>query len=188
MGKLVVTEFVTLDGVMEDPGGGEKDTFDRGGWAFRFDRGEDGDRFKFDELMAADVQLLGRRTYEGFARAWPSMDQDEFGQKMNAMEKVVYSSTLEDPSWNNTTVIRGDLRDQIEALKARTEGDILVAGSAQLVQGLVAAGLVDELHLMVYPVVLGAGKRLFADSPELPFTLVESRPSSQVTLLTLRRA
>ena len=121
MGKLVVTEFVTLDGVMEDPGGGEKDTFDRGGWAFRFDRGEDGDRFKFDELMAADVQLLGRRTYEGFARAWPSMDQDEFGQKMNAMEKVVYSSTLEDPSWNNTTVIRGDLRDQIEALKERTE-------------------------------------------------------------------
>jgi dihydrofolate reductase len=107
---------------------------------------------------------------------------------MNAMEKVVYSSTLEDPSWNNTTVIRGDLRDQIEALKERAEGDILVAGSAQLVQGLVAAGLVDELHLMVYPVVLGAGKRLFADSPELPFTLVESRPSSQVTLLTLRRA
>src|ERR1700751_3391133 len=104
MGKLVVTEFVTLDGVMEDPGGGEKDTFDRGGWAFRFDRGEEGDKFKFDELMAADVQLLGRRTYEGFAAAWPSMDSDEFGQKMNAMEKVVYSSTLEDPSWNNTTV------------------------------------------------------------------------------------
>ena len=187
MGKLVVTEFVTLDGVMQDPGGAEKDTFARGGWAFRYDRG-DGERWKYDELMAADVQLLGRRTYDGFAKAWPTMEgTGEFGEKMNSMEKVVFSSTLESPTWSNTTVISGDLTEQVEALKDRVERDILVAGSAQLVHGLVAAGLVDELHLMVFPVVLGEGKRVFGESAEMPFTLVESRPTGQVTLLTLRR-
>src|SRR5438067_9585835 len=139
MRKLVVTEFVTLDGVMEDPGGGEP--FDRGGWAFRFDRGEEGDKFKFDELKASDAQLLGRVTYEGFARAWPTMEgTGEFGEKMNAMPKFVVSSTLTDPTWNNTTVI-GDLAE-VAKLRQQFEGDILVAGSAQLVQGLLAADLV----------------------------------------------
>src|SRR5438270_9176318 len=104
MGKLVVTEFVTLDGVIEDPGGGE--TFDRGGWAFKFERGEEGDKFKFDELMASDAQLLGRVTYEGFAKAWPTMQgAGKFGEKMNAMPKFVVSKTLANPEWNNTTVL-----------------------------------------------------------------------------------
>jgi dihydrofolate reductase len=181
MGKLV-DRVRDADGVMDDPGGGE-DTVDRGVWAFRFDRGWDGDRCKFDELMAADVQLLGRRTYEGFARAWPSMDQDEFGQKMEAMEKVVYSSTIEDPSCNKPILNRCDrTRSRRQASAPRA------TSSCQIQPGPRRGGARRRAHLMVYPVVLGAGKRLFAESPELPFTLVESRPSSQVTLLTLRRA
>jgi dihydrofolate reductase len=184
MGKLVVTEFVTLDGVMEDPGGAGE--FDRGGWAFQFDRGPEGDRFKFDELMAADVQLLGRRTYEGFAAAWPKMDDNDFGRKMNAMPKVVVSTTLEDPQWTNTTVIR-DARE-VAALKERYEGDILVAGSAQLVQSLLELGLVDELRLMVFPVLLGAGKKLFADeASRSAFEVAEVRQAGDCSILTFRR-
>jgi dihydrofolate reductase len=187
MGELVVTEFVTLDGVMEDPGGGEP--FERGGWAFRFDRGEEGDRFKSEELKAADAQLLGRVTYEGFARAWPTMESTgEFGEKMNAMPKFVVSSTLEHPAWNNTTVLRGDLAEEAGRLKEQFAGDILVAGSAQLVQSLLAADLVDELHLMVFPVVLGDGKRLFGSlTGELPMQLVETRRSGAVAIQVLRR-
>src|SRR3954462_2164017 len=143
VGKLVVTEFVTLDGVMQDPGGAEKDTFERGGWAFRADRGPDGDAFKFQELMASDAQLLGRLTYEGFAKAWPTMEgTGEFGEKMNSMPKFVVSTTLTDPEWNNTTVLTGDLASEVNALKERFAGDILVAGSAQLAQSLLAADLV----------------------------------------------
>ena len=187
MGNLVVTEFVTLDGVIEDPGGGDKSA--RGGWAFQFDRGAEGDKFKLDELMASDAQLLGRVTYEGFAAAWPTMEgTGAFGEKMNAMPKFVVSSTLEDPTWNNTTVLRGDLVSEVGGLKERFAGDILVAGSAQLVQALFAHDLVDELRLMVFPVVLGAGKRLFADAPStVPLTLVEARQTGAVATLTLRR-
>src|SRR5436190_996022 len=167
MGKLVVTEFLTLDGVAQDPGGAEKDEFPQGGWAFQFERGPEGDAFKFEELRAADAQLLGRRTYDGFAKAWPTMEgTGEFGEKMNAMPKFVVSATLGEPEWQNTTVLRGDLRAEVTALKEQFEGDILVAGSIELVQGLLAEDLVDELHLMVFPVVLGAGKRLFAEAPE----------------------
>jgi len=185
MGKLVVTEFVTLDGVMEDPGGGETDRFDRGGWAFQFDRGEDGDTFKFDELKAADAQLLGRVTYEGFAKAWPTMEgTGEFGEKMNAMPKFVVSSTLENPTWNNTNVLGSDLPGEIGKLKAQFEGDILVAGSAQLVQGLLAHDLVDELHLMVFPVVLGSGKQLFADAESTKaMELVETKQAGETVIL-----
>jgi dihydrofolate reductase len=188
MGKLVVTEFVTLDGVMEDPGGGEKDRFDRGGWAFQFDRGEDGDRFKFDELKAADAQLLGRVTYDGFAKAWPTMEgAGEFGEKMNAMPKFVVSSTLENPTWNNTTVLGPDLAGEVGKLKERFEGDILVAGSAQLVQGLLEHDLVDELHLMVFPVVLGAGKKLFADAETTKsMELVDTKAAGETLILTFR--
>ena len=144
MGKLVVTEFVTLDGVMEDPGGAEGG---RGGWAFKFDQGPDGQKFKFDELMASDAQLLGRVTYEGFAKAWPTMEgTGEFGKRMNEMPKFVVSSTLESPEWNNTTVLKGDLAEEVGKLKAQFSGDILVAGSATLVQSLLASDLVDELH------------------------------------------
>src|SRR3954464_142134 len=125
---IVVTEFVTLDGVMEDPGGAEGTPF--GGWAFKFERGEAGSRFKFDELMAADAQLLGRKTYHGFAKAWPSMtDEQGFADKMNSMPKYVVSSTPQDPTWPTTTVIG---LEEIEDL----EGNLLVAGSHQLVQTL----------------------------------------------------
>ncbi len=186
MGKLVVTEFVSLDGVMEDPGGAEK--YVHGGWAFRFDRGDEGDRFKLDELTASDAQLLGRVTYEGFAKAWPSMEgTGEFGEKMNAMPKFVASTTLENPAWNNTTVLQGDLAEEVGELKRRFAGDILVAGSARLVQSLLALDLIDELRLMVFPIVLGSGKRLFADGDTLSFELVETRQTGSVAILTLRR-
>jgi len=161
MGKLVVTEFVTLDGVIQDPGGAGE--FDRGGWAFKFNRGPEGDQFKLDELMAADAQLLGRVTYEGFAAAWPRMTADEFGQKMNAMPKYVVSSTLKHAEWNNTTVVTGELGDEVPAICDRYQGDILIAGSGQLMRSLLALELIDELRLMVFPIVLGAGARLFDD-------------------------
>ena len=157
MGRIVVTEFVSLDGVFEDPGGAEG--FEHGGWSFSFNRGEDGDAFKLEELRASDAQLLGRVTYEGFARAWPSIaDEQGFAAKMNEMPKYVVSSTLTDAAWTNSTVI--GLAD-VAGLKDRYAGDILVAGSGQLVRGLTDAGLVDEYRLMVFPVVLGSGRRLF---------------------------
>src|SRR3954466_7595052 len=143
MAKLVVSQFVTLDGVMEDPGGAED--FDRGGWAFQFERGEDGDRFKLDELMESSALLLGRKTYEGFAAAWPTREGD-FADKFNTMPKYVVSSTLEDPEWNNSTVIAPeDIAERVSALKAEHDNDILVNGSAQLVRALLDEGLVDEV-------------------------------------------
>jgi dihydrofolate reductase len=186
MGKLVVTEFITLDGVIEDPGGSEGTP--NGGWAFKFEQGEEGAAFKFEELAASDAQLLGRVTYAGFAAAWPTMEgTGEFGVKMNEMPKYVVSGTLVDPEWNNTTVLTGDLAREVEALKQRYEGDILVAGSARLVQSLLAEGLVDELRLMVFPIVVGGGKRLFADGTGSPaFQLVDTRRTGDVAILTLR--
>ena len=187
MGRVVVTEFVTLDGVMEDPGGSEG--FERGGWAFAFERGPEGDAYKLDELLASDAQLLGRRTYEGFAKAWPSIDDEAgFAEKMNSMPKFVVSSTLRDPEWQNSTVIGADLPTEVGKLKEQFDGDILVAGSAQLVQGLLAADLVDELRLMIFPVVLGAGKRLFADGTDRrPFTVVEAKQVGDCVVQTLRK-
>jgi len=186
MGKLIVSEFVTLDGVVEDPGGSEG--YDRGGWAFQFDRGPEGDKFKLDEAMAAEVQLLGRKTYEGFAAAWPGRDDEAgFAKKMNTMPKYVVSSTLKEPEWENTTVLAGDAVEEVAALKERVDGEILVYGSPQLVRPLVDRGLVDELRLMVFPVVLGRGLRLFEDGAERsPFELVEARQAGAVAILTLR--
>ena len=161
MGRIVVTEFVSLDGVVEDPGGSEG--FEHGGWSFEIARGDEGDRFKLDEAFDSDALLLGRVTYEGFAAAWPSRD-GEFADKFNTMPKYVVTSTLEDPEWTNSTVLRGDVADAVSKLKQEQDGDIVVHGSAQLVQSLLEHDLVDELRLMVYPVVLGAGKRLFGDT------------------------
>ena len=161
MGRIVVTEFVSLDGVMEDPGGSEN--FKHGGWSFEFSRGDEGDKFKLDEAMEADALLLGRVTYEGFADAWPSRSGD-FADKFNNMPKYVVSSTLSDPDWTNTTVLEGDLADAVADVKERHDGDIVVHGSAQLAQALLEQDLVDELRLMVFPVVLGSGKRLFGDT------------------------
>jgi len=163
MGKIVVTEFVSLDGVMEDPGGAED--YRHGGWTFKFDRGPDGDKFKLDEAMNAEALLLGRVTYEGFAAAWPSM-QGEFADKFNSMPKYVVSSTLSAPAWENSTVLGGDIVAEVAKLKDSLAGEISVHGSAQLAQTLLEHGLVDELRLMVFPVVLGSGKRLFAAGEE----------------------
>jgi dihydrofolate reductase len=172
MGKIVITEFMSLDGVVEDPGGGED--YEHGGWSFAISRGDEGDRFKLDEAMGSDALLLGRTTYEGFAEAWPQRDGD-FADKFNTMPKYVVSSTLRDPEWTNSTVIDGDLATAIADIKARHDGDIVVHGSPRLAQGLLAQGLVDELRLMVFPTLLGAGRRLFGESPlELPFRLVKS--------------
>jgi dihydrofolate reductase len=167
MGKIVVTEFVSLDGVFEDPGGAEG--YQHGGWTFTFNQGEDGGKFKLDELMAADAQLLGRVTYEGFAKAWPAMtDPVGFADKMNGMPKYVVSSTLTEPAWHNSTVIG---LDDAAKLKDQYPGDILVAGSGQLVRGLTDRGLVDEYRLMVFPVILGTGKRLFDGTTMTRLTL-----------------
>ena len=181
MRKIVVTEFISLDGVIEDPGGAEN--FKHGGWSFKF-QDEGGMKFKFDELMEHDAQLLGRTTYEGFAKAWPDMEDGAgFAEKMNAMPKYVVSSTLTDPTWNNTTVISLDDVEQLE-------GKLLVAGSAQLAQGLMRRGLVDELRLMTFPVVLGSGKRLFGELDDLQaLTLADVQTlGSGTQILTYQKA
>ena len=173
--RIVVSEFMTLDGVMEDPGGSEGTP--HGGWAFKFERGDAGDRFKLDELTDADALLLGRKTYEGFAAAWPTItDEQGFAEKMNSMPKYVVSSTLADPTWNATRIGLEDIED--------LEGNLLVAGSQQLVQTLFEHKLVDEVRLVLYPAALGGGKKLFEVPAEL--TLVSAEPSAQVVLLTYR--
>jgi dihydrofolate reductase len=187
MGKLVVSEFVSLDGVMEDPGGAEE--FKHGGWTFAFDRGADGDEFKLDEVRAAAALLLGRTTYEGFAAAWPTM-QGAFADKFNVMPKYVVSSTLDDPSWNNTTVIGADVASDVARLRDGLDGEILVNGSGRLVQALIRHDLVDELRLMVFPVVLGAGKRLLGETSEKKtMRLLDSRTVGEgIAILTYARA
>jgi dihydrofolate reductase len=172
MGRIVVTEFVSLDGVIEDPGGAE--SFEHGGWSFEFSRGEEGDRFKLEETMSSEALLLGRVTYEGFAAAWPSRE-GEFADKFNSMPKYVVSSTLEQPEWSNTTVLRGDLAEEVARVRDRHDGDVVVHGSASLVGSLLERDLVDELRLMVFPVVLGSGKRLFGTSAKKPLRLVDSK-------------
>jgi dihydrofolate reductase len=173
MGRIVVTEFMSLDGVIEAPGGGED--FKHGGWSFEISRGDAGDKFKLDEALSSEALLLGRVTYEGFAAAWPSRD-GEFADKFNAMPKYVVSSTLEDPEWNNSIVLKGDVADEVAKLKREQDGDIVVHGSPQLVQTLIEHDLVDEFRLMVFPVVLGSGKRLFGEtSDKKPLRLVDSK-------------
>jgi dihydrofolate reductase len=163
MGKIVVTEFVSLDGVMQAPGGGEE--YKHAGWTFKISRGDEGEKFKLDETMGSEALLLGRVTYEGFAAAWPKME-NEFADKFNSMPKYVVSSTLQDPEWTNTTVLSGDLVEEVTALRDRLDGEIVVHGSAQLVQGLLEHGLVDELRIMQFPVILGSGKRLFGETSD----------------------
>ncbi len=183
MRKLIVTEFITLDGVMEDPGGAEK--FERGGWAFKFQRGAEGDKFKMDEMLNCDAFLLGRVTYDEFASAWPSRT-GEFADMMNNMPKYVVSSTLNKPTWKNSTVIKGDVAGEVAKLKALPGKDILVAGSARLVNTLMEHDLVDEYRLMVYPIVLGKGKRLFSNGKADHYLkLVEARPVGNEGVLTM---
>lgn len=173
MGKIVVTEFISLDGVVEDPGGSED--FKYGGWSFEFSRGEEGDKFKLDEALEAEALLLGRVTYEGFAEAWPTRT-GEFADRFNSMPKYVVSSTLESPAWNNSTVIKGDVAKALTELRGQHDGNIVVHGSVQLVQYLLEHDLLDELRLMVFPVVLGRGKGLFGEtSDKKTLKLVESK-------------
>lgn len=189
-GKVVVTEFITLDGVIQDPGGSGE--YDRGGWSFEYKRGEEGDQFKLGELKAADAQLLGRVTYEGFAAAWPTMkDEQGFAEKMNSMPKYVVSTTIKDPEWENTTVISENVPEEVAKLKDQHEGDILIAGSAKLIATLVENDLVDEWRLMVFPEILGEGKRLFpegVDRRKLKLTDEKPLGPDGIRLLIYERA
>jgi dihydrofolate reductase len=187
MGKLVVTEFVSLDGVMQAPGG---EDFKYPGWTFAFDRGDDGNQFKLQETLESEALLIGRVTYESFAAAWPGREGD-FADKFNTMPKYVVSSTLDDPEWSNTTVLRGDPAKEAAKLKEQVDGIVQVPGSLRLVQALIENDLVDELHLMVFPVVLGTGRRLFGETSEkTDWRLTESRPVGPdgVLVLTYERA
>ena len=189
MGRIVVTEFVSVDGVMEAPGGGEG--FKHDGWSFEFDRGQDGDKFKLDETLDSEALLLGRVTYQGFARAWPTMKDDVgFADKFNSMPKYVVSSTLEDPDWSNSTVLDGDVVEEARRLRDTLDGNIVVHGSARLAQTLLENDLVDELRLMTFPVVLGSGKHLFGDLTEKKrFELAESKTVGEgVSINVYRRA
>jgi dihydrofolate reductase len=182
MGRIVVTEFVSLDGVMQAPGG---EDFKYPGWSFEFNRGEDGDQFKLQETLEADALLIGRVTYESFAGAWPTRE-GPFAEKFNTMPKYVVSSTLESPEWNNTTVLEGDAVEEASKLKEQIDGVIQVPGSLRLVQALFESDLVDELHLMVFPVVLGTGRKLFGEQSEkADWRLTEARPVGPDGVLVL---
>ena len=163
MGRIIVTEFVSLDGVMEAPGDGED--YKHAGWTFEINRGEEGNKFKIKETSDSEALLLGRVTYEGFAGAWPSKE-GEFADKFNSMPKYVVSSTLKKASWNNSTILNGDVAEESATLKKRLNGNIVVHGSGRLVQALLANDLIDELRLMVFPVILGSGKKLFGGMDE----------------------
>jgi dihydrofolate reductase len=182
MGKIVITEFISLDGVVEAPGG---EDFKHPNWAFAFDRGDEGEQFKVDEALGAEALLLGRKTYEGFAAAWPDYE-GELADKYNGMPKYVVSRTLTDPEWNNTRVLRGELVDDVTALKKEVEGELQVAGSIQLAQALIANDLVDEIHLMTFPVILGTGRRLFGETTDkTTWQLTESRTVGEGVLITI---
>jgi dihydrofolate reductase len=186
MAKLMATDFLSLDGVMEAPGG---EDFKYPGWSFEFDRGDDGNQFKLDETLASDVLLLGRITYESFANAWPSRE-GPFADKFNSMPKYVVSSTLEDPEWNNTTVLKGNATEEVSRLKETTDGTIQVPGSLRLVQELMESDLVDQINLMIFPVILGTGRRLFGDLNDMQrMRLTESKPVGPegVVVLTYER-
>jgi dihydrofolate reductase len=172
MGKIVVTEFVSLDGVMQAPGG---EDFKYPGWTFEFDRGEDGEQFKLDETLESDALLIGRVTYESFADAWPKRE-GPFADKFNTMPKYLVSSKIDDPEWNNTTVIKGDVVDEVTKLKQDVDGIIQIPGSRRLVHELIEADLVDEVHMMIFPVILGTGDRMYGEtSDKKPMRLKESR-------------
>lgn len=187
MARIVVTEYISVDGVVEAPSGDE--SFERVGWTDGFSRGPDGDKFKVDETMSSDALLLGRITYDAFALVWPHVE-GEFADKFNTMPKYVVSSTLENPPWNNTTVLRGDVLAEATKLKEQYERDIVVHGSPRLAQTLIEHDLVDELRLMVYPVIVGAGKRLFtATNAKKNLRLVDTKTFHDgITVLSYRPA
>jgi dihydrofolate reductase len=173
MGRIVVSQFVSADGVIEDPVGME--TLGRGSWTSHGDSGPEGERFKLDEVLASEAMLLGRRTYDAYTEAWPPRD-GAYADKLNGMPKFVVSSTLQEPPWQNSTVLRGDVLAEVTSLKQRTQGDILVQGSAQLVDALLEDDVVDQWRLMVFPIVVGTGKRCFGDPGQSrPLRLIDAR-------------
>jgi dihydrofolate reductase len=180
MRKIIVSEFVTLDGVMEDPGGAEGKSY--GGWSLKFFSPEYA-KFKAEELFSCDTLLLGRLTYKEFADAWPNR-HDEFADRMNAIKKYVVTSNPEELTWENTEAITADIAEAVKRLKAEDGQDILVAGSSQLVDELLRHNLVDELRLMVHPIVIGEGKRLFKDGvPLSTYQLVDNQTFTTGTVV-----
>jgi dihydrofolate reductase len=182
MGSIVISENVSLDGVIEDPAGAEG--FSRGGWVGHVMDREAVGKAVLDEALRAEALLFGRRSYEFFGARWPSRS-GELADRLNSLPKYVVSSTLEDPDWNNSTVLKGEVVKEVSKLKQELDGEIVVYGSIQLVRTLIEHDLVDELRLMIYPVVLGAGERLFAESSdEKPMRLVETKSGDDVAFLT----
>jgi dihydrofolate reductase len=186
MGKIVLSENVSIDGVIEDPAGVEGSRL--GGWFFETDRGEDGEKFTLDKTLGTEALLLGRRSYEFFAATWSSRG-GELADKLNSLPKYVVSSTLQDPDWNNSTVLDGDVVDEVLKLKEELTGEIVVLGSGQLARTLIEHDLADELRLLIYPVVLGDGARLFgASSDKKPMRLVETQTVGDgIAILTYER-
>jgi dihydrofolate reductase len=182
MGKIVVSENVSLDGVIQDPSGDEG--FRLGGWVGHItDRPAVG-KAVLDEALGAAALLFGRRSFEFFAARWPSRE-GKLADRLNTLPKYVVSSTLEDPEWNNSTVLKGDVVKEVSRLKEELDGEIVVPGSIQMVRTLIEQDLVDELRLLVYPVVLGAGKRLFGEtSDKKPMRLVGTQAGDNVAFLT----
>jgi dihydrofolate reductase len=186
MGRIVISENVTLDGVIQDPSGDEG--FTRGGWVGRVTDREEAGKLLLSETLGAEAELYGRRTYEFLAARWPSRS-GELADRLNSMPKYVVSSTLEDPEWNNTTVLKGDAVEEVSKLKQEFDGEIVIPASIQLVRTLLERDLVDELRLLVYPVVLGAGERLFGETVDKkPMRLLETRTVDDLALLTYESA
>lgn len=185
MRKVVASTFVTLDGVFEDPGGAEG--FELGGWSFKYvGRSDDDQKYQGDLLAETDALLLGRITYEGFAKAWPSMtDGGWYAEKMNSMPKYVASSTLEKAEWNNSTIIKGDVAEDVAKLKQQPGQNLLIFGSGQLINELLRHHLIDELRLLVHPVVLGRGKRLFKEGPPVGLTPIDAKVFGSGVVLTV---
>lgn len=190
MGNIIVSEFMSLDGVVQAPGDPDEDQsggFEHGGWIFQFDSRPEDDEFKLNEVLESDALLLGRKTYEIFAPYWPNVDSDDpMVAKLNSMPKYVASRSLKDVEWNNSTLIEGNVPDEISALKREVPGDILVYGSTQLVHTLMEHDLVDEYRLMTFPIVLGSGKRLFGETSDTTtLQLVDTKTvGSGIVILT----
>ena len=173
MGRIVKSTFVTLDGVVQDPAGNEG--FKRGGWVGSLKDRDGLNKLALDEALGAEAMLLGRRSYEFLAALWPSRD-GELADRLNSLPKYVVSSTLDDPAWNNSTVLKGDVVTEISRLRQELGGEIVVPASFQLMHTLLEHDLIDELRLMIFPVVLGAGARLFGETSHLrPMRLVDSQ-------------
>lgn len=180
-GHIIATQYMSLDGVIEDPVGMENSGL--GNWIGPYTRGPEGDKFKEDELRDAAAIIIGRRTYDGFAPVWPTV-KSAYAERMNALPKYLASRTITAPGWSNTSLLGGDLAASVRALKRKVDGNILIYGSASVCHALMAAGLIDEFALMVYPVVLGRGIRLFPDGVKASLELIENVPLGDgITLL-----